>query len=157
MHHQCLNEFFAQANAACRLCEYEEAQSTLMTSGDVALVEPRTEPPVEGRLLLSWPFLGYSPNQIIDFARRRLHRTYLSPTNIVILDQRSSEDMTCLLLSRNVLSEDARDFVQRRADFESSVVILKTIETGCGGTEQLDTNYIGYDGVLRISVRDRKH
>lgn len=83
-----------------------------MTSGDVALVEPRTKPPVEGRLLLSWPFLGYSLNQIIDFARRRLHRTYLSPTDIIVLDQRSNEDMTCLLLSRIVSSGDARDFVQ---------------------------------------------
>ena len=157
MHHQCLNKFFAQANAACRLYEYQEAQSTFMTSGDVALVEPRTKPPVEGRLLLSWPFLGYSLNQIIDFARRRLHRTYLSPTNIIVLDQRSNEDMTCLLLSRIVSSGDARDFVQTRSDFESSVVVLKTIEAGCGGTAQLDTDYIGCDGVLRISVRDRKH
>jgi hypothetical protein len=58
--HQCLNKFFTQVNAACRLCEYEEAQSTLMYSEDVALVEARTEPPVQDRLLLHWPFLGHS-------------------------------------------------------------------------------------------------
>lgn len=128
-----------------------------MYSDDVALVETRTEPPVANRLLLNWPFLGYSSDQVIEFARRRLHQTYLSPTNIIILDERSNRDMTCLLLSQDVFSEDARDFVQTRADFESAVVTLKTIETGCGGADcQLDTNYVGYDGVLRISVRDQE-
>ena len=128
-----------------------------MYSEDVALVDTRTEPPVANRVLLNWPFLGYSSDQVIEFARRRLHQTYLSPTNMIILDERSNQDMTCLLLSQDVLSEDDHDFVQTRADFESAVVTLKTIETGCGGADcQLDTNYIGYDGVLRISVRDHE-
>lgn len=61
--------------------------------------------------------------------------------------------MTCLLLSKGVLSKDAHDFMQTGADFESAVVTPKTIEIGCGGADcQLDTNYVGYDGVLRISV-----
>lgn len=76
-HYQCLDNFFTQANAAFRLCEYDEHQSTLMDSDDVALVNTRTEPPVSNRVLLNWPFLGYSPDQVIEFARRRLHQTYL--------------------------------------------------------------------------------
>lgn len=39
-------------------------------------------------------------------------------------------------------------------DFESAVVVLKTVETGCGDVEgQLSTRYSGSDGVLRISMR----
>ena len=122
-----------------------------MDSGDVALVNTRTEPPVANRVLLDWPFLGYGSDHVIEFARRRLHQTYLSPTNIIILDERSNQDMTCLLLSQDVLSEDDHDFDVTRAECawsvrgmgsnegcgnedggkEPAVVTLKTIETGC--------------------------
>lgn len=44
-----------------------------MDSGDVVLVNARTEPPVANRVLLDWLFLGYSSDQVIEFARRRLH------------------------------------------------------------------------------------
>jgi len=48
------------------------------------------------------------------------------------------------------------EYVQVRSDFESAVVVLKTVETGCGDVEgQLSTRYSGSDGVLRISMRDR--
>ena len=122
-----------------------------MTPDDVALIDTRTDSPVTNRVVLNWPFLGYSSDQVIEFARRRFHQTNLSPTNIINSDERSNQDMTRLLLSQDVLSDDLHDFVQTRADFESAVVALKTIETGCGAADgQLDTNYIGYDGVLRI-------
>jgi hypothetical protein len=154
--HQCLDNFFSQANEACRLCEYDEPQSTLMHSDDIAVVKPRTEPPVEDRFLQHWPFLGFSPSQIIDFAQRHLHLSNLSPENFVILDERSNQDATCLVLSRNVYGEDAHDFVQTRADFESAVITLRTIEIGCGYADsQLSTDYPGYDGVLRISMESQ--
>ncbi|GAB7335048.1 hypothetical protein MBLNU13_g06906t1 [Cladosporium sp. NU13] len=74
-----------------------------MCSNDITLIDTRTEPPVANRVLLNWPFLGYSSDQ-------------------------------------DVSSDDVHGFVQTRADFESAVVTLKTIETGCGGADcQLDT------------------
>lgn len=152
---QTLDTFFSVANAACRACEYEEAQSTLMHSADIAALESRTEPPVAHRLVQNWPFLQFQLSQVIDFALQHLDQTLLSPTNMIVLDERSNEDSTCLLLSRNELSNDAHSFMQARSDFESAVVTLKTIETGCGGADsQLITDYPGSDGVLRISARD---
>ena len=128
-----------------------------MHSDDITVLEPKTESPVEDRLLQNWPFLGFQPSQVVDFALRHLHQTDLSPTNMIILDERSNEDSTCLLLSRNELIDDAHDFMQTRSDFESAVVTLKTIETGCGDADgQLSTIYPGSDGVLRIAVRDRR-
>ena len=153
---QPLDAFFQEANVACRQCEYEEPQSTLMSSRDVSAIRPRTESPVDDNLLVEWPFEGSSVSQIIDFVIQHLDQTDLSPTNLVILDDLTNQNHTCLLLSRNSLSDDPRDYVQVRSDFESAVVALKTIETGCGDADtQLDTNYPGSDGVLRISVRDR--
>jgi hypothetical protein len=151
---QCLDNFFSQASAACRLCEYDEAQSTLMHSDNIAVVKPRTEPSVEDRFLQSWPFLRFSPDQVIDFAQQHLNLSEFSPENLIILDERSNQDATCLLLSRNVPGQDAHDFVQMRADFESAVVMLKTIENRCGDADsQLSTDHAGSDGVLRILVQ----
>lgn len=151
-----LDRFFGQANAACRRCEYEEPQSTLMTSPDISSFEPRTKAPVDDDMLKDWPFEGFSIQQVIYFAMQHLNDTDLSPTNLVILDDITNHDDTCLLLSKDTLSDDPRDYVKVRSDFESAVVVLKTIETACGDADmQLDTQYPGSDGVLRISVRDR--
>ncbi|KAH0445800.1 hypothetical protein KCU90_g144, partial [Aureobasidium melanogenum] len=85
-----------------------------------------------------------------------LNNTDLSPTNLIILDDVTIQNDTCLLLWKDPLSDDPWSYVQVRSDFESAIVVLKTIETGCGDTDtQLDTKYEGSDGVLRISVRDR--
>ncbi|CAD0087201.1 unnamed protein product [Aureobasidium mustum] len=153
---QVLDRFFEQANAACRRCGYEDPQSTLMSSEDISSINPRTEAPVNDDLLETWPFEGSSVQQIIDFAIQHLNNTDLSPTNMVILDDITNRDDTCLLLSKDPFSDDPREYMQIRSDFESAIVALKTIETGCGGADtQLDTQYPGSDGVLRISVRDR--
>ena len=152
----CLNSFFSISDAACRKCEYDEPQSTLMHTDDVNLIQARTTSPVDEQCTRHWPFVGFNTSQVIDFAMQHLDRTDLSPANMVVLDERSNEDQTCILLSRNTLSDDGRDYVQVRADFESAVIVLKTIETGCGdGDSQLDMNYAGFDGVLRISVQHR--
>lgn len=128
-----------------------------MHSDQVSLIQARTSSPVDEQLTRHWPFFGFDLSQVIDFTVNNLDQTYLSPTNIIVLDERSNQDSTCILLSRNPLSDDARDYMEVRADFESSVVTLKTIDTGCGGADsQLYTNYPSFDGVLRMSVRDRE-
>ncbi|KEQ91839.1 hypothetical protein AUEXF2481DRAFT_454699 [Aureobasidium subglaciale EXF-2481] len=151
-----LNAFFEKANALCREYEYPEAQSTLMTSRDITAIRPRTESPVDDGLINDWPFQGLNVEQIMDFVIQHLDQTDLSPTNLVILDNRTNQDSTCLLLSRNELSDDPLAYIQVRSDFESAIVVLGTIEIGCGGADvQLSTEYPGSDGVLRVSMRDR--
>lgn len=153
---QTLNMFFSITNAACRLYEYDEAQSTLMLPTDITALKRRTESSIEDRALHCCPSLGFQPSQVINFALQHLNQTDLSPPNMVILDAQSNEEFTCLLLSRKELSYDAHDFVQTRSDFESAVVTLNTIETGCGGADsQLSTDYPLSDRALRISARDR--
>jgi hypothetical protein len=44
---------------------------------------------------------------------------------MIVLDNRTYEDNTRLLLSRN--QENPRDYVQVRSDFEFAIVILKTL------------------------------
>lgn len=125
-------------------------------SRDISAIKPRTEAPVDDDMLKDWPFEGSSIHQIIDFAMQHLDNADLSPTNVVVLDDITNRDDTCLLLSKDTLSDDPRDYVQVRSDFESAVVVGKTIETGCGDADtQLNTQYPGSDGVLRMSVRDR--
>lgn len=127
-----------------------------MSSRDIHSVTPRTEAPVDDDLLKTWPFEGLSGELIIDFAIQHLNNTDLSPTNMIVLDGITNQDDTCLLLSKDALSDDSQSYVQVRSDFESAVVALRSIETGCGDADsQLDTQYPGSDGVLRISVRDR--
>lgn len=124
-----------------------------MHTTDIASLHPQTRAPVDLVLLVHLPFLGCNIDQIISFAHEHLHGTLYSPTNMIILDERTNRDMSCLLLSRNELNDnDPRDYVRVRSDLESSIVSLMTIETGCGGTDMLDTNHEGSDGVLRISV-----
>ncbi|THW38446.1 hypothetical protein D6D21_07795, partial [Aureobasidium pullulans] len=93
---------------------------------------------------------------IIDFAIAEFNGSDLSPINLVILDERTNDYQTCLSLLKNEANEEAIEYVQVRSDFESAVVVLKTVETGCGDVGgQLSTRYSGSDGVLRISMRDR--
>ena len=140
----------------CIRCEYPKPQATFLTSRDISSIAPRTTTPIPDHLLYVWPFLDYSLDQIFDFAIAELNGSDLSPTNLIILDERTNDDQTCLLLSKNEVNEETMEYVQVRSDFESAVVVLKTVETGCGDAEgQLSTRYSGSDGVFRISVRDR--
>jgi hypothetical protein len=52
---------------------------------------------------------------------------------MIVVDNRTYEANTRLLLSRN--QENPRDYIQPRPDFESTIVVLKTIEIGCGDVD----------------------
>lgn len=135
-----------------------------MTSDDIAVIGPRTESPIEDRLPQFSPFSSFQSTRIIDFALQYLDQTDISPSNIIILDERSYQDSTCLLLSEKGRTDDVQAFVQTRSDFKSAVVTLTTIETGCGDYEsQLSTSYpdsmesSGYRCVIVIKVMMRRH
>lgn len=141
----------------CIRCGYLEPQPTFSLHHATYL------PSLQELLLLSlinflyiWPFLDYTLDQIIDFAIAEFNGSDLSPINLVILDERTNDYQTCLSLLKNEANEEAIEYVQVRSDFESAVVVLKTVETGCGDVGgQSSTRYSGSDGVLRISMRDR--
>ena len=152
---QVLDDFFEQSNASCIRHEYDEPQSTFMSSRLVSSTTPRTKSPVNKNLLHDWPFERLNVHRILDFAIQHLDNTEFSPTNVIIMDDRTNQDSTCLLLSRNPLSDDPYDYLQVRSDFGSAVVVLRSIEVGCAGADtQFSTNYSGFDGILRISVRE---
>ncbi|GAB7344757.1 hypothetical protein MBLNU457_3227t2 [Dothideomycetes sp. NU457] len=152
-----VSQYISTANAATADCEYADPMGTLMHTTDIAALRPQTQAPVDPALLTHLPFLGWNPGQIISFAHEHLDGSFFSSTNMVILDERTNRDMTCLVLSQNELNDnDPRDYIQVRSDFESSITSLMTIEMACGGSDMLDTYYEGSDGVLRISVRDKK-
>lgn len=131
--------------------EYDRPQSTLMSSGLVFSITPRTESLVNRNFLHEWQCEGCDVQQILDFAIQHLDNTEFSPINLIILDNCTNQDNTCLLLSK-----DPYDYVQVRSVFESAVVVLRSIEIGCAGANtQFDTKYSGSDGVMRVSVRDR--
>ncbi|THV97065.1 hypothetical protein D6D26_06845, partial [Aureobasidium pullulans] len=112
------------------------------TSRDISSLAPRTITPIPDHFLYIWRFLDYTLDQIIDFAIAEFNGSDLSPINLIILDERTNDDQTCLSLLKNEANEEAIEYVQ-------------TVETGCGDVEgQLSTRYSGSDGVLRISVRD---
>ncbi|THW73082.1 hypothetical protein D6D19_05940, partial [Aureobasidium pullulans] len=111
------------------------------TSRDVSSIALRTTL-IPDHFLYTWRFLDYTLDQIIDFAIAEFNGSDLSPINLIILDERTNDDQTCLSLLKNEANEEAIEYVQ-------------TVETGCGDVEgQLSTRYSGSDGVLRISVRD---
>jgi hypothetical protein len=153
---QIINAFFNIANDATARHEYVESQGTLMHTEDLSRLQPRTTSPVPETLTQDWPFLGRTPEQIIDFALQHLHQSDFSPTNMIILDKQTNEDRTCLLLSKDDWEEDdPKAYVRVRSDFESAILSLMTIETGCGDTDRLGVDYKGGDGVLRISAKPR--
>ncbi|THW79908.1 hypothetical protein D6D17_09916, partial [Aureobasidium pullulans] len=111
------------------------------TSRDVSSIALRTTP-IPDHFLYTWPFLDYTLDQIIDFAIAEFNGSDLSPINLIILDERTNDDQTCLSLLKNEANEEAMEYEQ-------------TVETGCGDVEgQSSTRYSGSDGVVSISVRD---
>lgn len=126
-----------------------------MHSKDLSLLRRPTAAPVDDNLLQEWPFVDFTVDQVLEFAREELSQSDISPQNLVILDGRTNEDLTCLAICQIHIPGEHHRYRIVRSDFESAIIPLITIETGCGGDDQLDTDYEGFDGVFRISVRDR--
>ncbi|CAD0107163.1 unnamed protein product [Aureobasidium uvarum] len=124
------HEFFEQSDAACQRCGYSSPQATLVTSKEISAITSETVSPVPSHHVQASPFLGYFSLQIIEFTIERLDGTDLSPTNMIILDERTNNDRTCLLLPKDEMRNDTRAYMQVRSDVESSVIALKTVETG---------------------------
>lgn len=116
-----------------------------------------TKPPVDEDDLKSNPFNGRSTEEIIQWAQDHLKHSGLSTDNLVLLDERTRQDDTCLLVSERELPDDKSDkWLMVRSDFESSIISLMTKETGVGGDDHLDTEYDGSDGVLRNRIKNRE-
>lgn len=116
-----------------------------------------TKPPVDENDLKSNPFNGRSTEEIIQWAQDHLKHSGLSTDNLVLLDERTRQDDTCLLVSERELPDDKSDkWLMVRSDFESSIISLMTKETGVGGDDHLDTEYDGSDGVLRNRIKNRE-
>lgn len=129
------------------------SKSVPETPGEGSSV-PGTIPPISENALSANPFVGWTTTQVLGWAKERLKEGGLSNTNIVVLDQRTNEDYTCLVASKWDAPEEHDDYLLTRSDFESSIVSLSAIEMGCGGRDMVDTDYEGSDGVLRIKVRN---
>ncbi|TIA54221.1 hypothetical protein D6C79_01093 [Aureobasidium pullulans] len=132
---------FDHPSLCCRSNNQIAPSNLFFTSRDVSSIALRTTP-IPDHFLYTWRFLDYTLDQIIDFAIAERNGSDFSPTNMVILDERTNDDQTCLSLLKNEANEEAIEYVQ-------------TVETGCGDVEgQLSTRYSGSDGVVRTSMRD---
>lgn len=157
-----LDKFFQEANEKTRQCELYDPMGYLMVSNEVPdqVDQHTTTPPIDKDALDSNPFQNMSTNEIIAWAEANLPHSGLSTDNMIILDGRTAEDETCILVSlRDLPDEELSSGFGKwkvvRSDFESSIISLMVKETGVGGDDHLDTDYEGSDGVLRTGVRDR--
>lgn len=160
VNHKTLNQFFQEANSGTSEHCYEDPQGFLMISTSIPTTElplPGTATPVNSNALDTNPFLDWTPDQILSWAEKNFKDTGLSNRNIVILDERTNDDYTCLLAAPWDFPDDHKDRLLVRSDFESSVVSLMTIEMGCGGDDVVDADghYRREDGVLRMGVVHR--
>lgn len=153
--YQIVEQFFRAANEAAENFDAPETGlGALMTSFVATEVQSPAVLPIHAPL--EYPFDGQTQQQIIDYAQSHLDGSDLSSRNLVILDTRSMIDLTCLLIS---LSEESEPFgpVKRqilRSDFESSLISLNAKEMGCAGDDMLETDYEGFDGILRGRIKD---
>lgn len=118
-----------------------------------------TKPPVDKNVLDENPFQHMTTIEIVAWAENNLRRSGLSADNMIILDDRTAGDETCILVSLLDLPDDELPsgfgkWKIVRSDFESSIISLTVKETGVGGDDHLDTDYEGSDGVLRIGVKN---
>lgn len=100
-------------------------------------------------------FQDWTHEQILEWSNEHLDGSTLSPANLVILDERSVQDRTCLVCSAADMPEINGRYQVLRSDFESTLVCLRAKEVGVAGDEMLGTGYEGYDGVFRMSVRNK--
>lgn len=119
------------------------------------------------------PFLGKTSAEIIDWAQKHLlPESGLLNDQVIILDVRTAQDKTCLLLSlkwhyilelanRKTIPgpDEAPDaWIAIRSDFESSIVTIMTKAMGVGGDNHFEPlQEEGHDGVLRIRETHAKN
>lgn len=128
--------------------------------------ESATICPIDEQVLRNNPFLDKTATEVIDWAQSNLHSECgLINDQVVILDDRTAQDKTCLLLSlkEHYIIEfanceiipgpkEAPDaWIVIRSDFQSSIVTIMTKATGVGGDDHFEAlGGEGHDGVLRI-------
>ncbi|CAK4034144.1 Hypothetical predicted protein [Lecanosticta acicola] len=158
-----LNHFFQQANEETHRKCFDYPMSFLMVSTRVPedVDQHCTAPPVDGNGIEHNPFKDMSTEDLIEWAQKNLGRSGLSKDNMVILDDLTAQDETCILVSLKDLPDDELPdgmdkWIIIRSDFESSIISLMTKETGVGGDDHLDTDYEGSDGVLRNTIKNRE-
>lgn len=117
-----------------------------MTTTSPSQLKQATVPPVKS---FASPFIGWTVSAIKDFAEECLNVDYrISPRNLLVLDEQTLKDSTCLLVSECGDSDDHEEaWIERRSDFKTGLTVLNTIQMGCGGQEHLETT--AEDGVLR--------
>ncbi|QIW99601.1 hypothetical protein AMS68_005119 [Peltaster fructicola] len=163
-----IDEFFKEANKATQDNCYEAPVGYLVASTTLPEVieESATICPIDEQALQDNPFLNKTTTEVIDWAQSNLHpECGLLNDQVVILDDRTAQDKTCLLLSlkehyiiefanRKTVPgpEEAPDaWIVIRSDFQSSIVTIMTKATGVGGDDHFEPlGREGHDGVLRI-------
>jgi len=91
--------------------------------------------------------------EVFEWAKNQIgYQNGLSNEDIIILDEHTMQDDTCLLVAskENLVVDEVLEGDEKwtmvRSDFGSSIISLMTIETSCGGVELLET---AEDGVVR--------
>jgi hypothetical protein len=134
--------------------------------------ESATICPIDEQALEDNPFLDKTVPEVIDWAQSHFHpKSGLLDKQVIILDDRTAQDKTCLLLSlkegyiiefanRKKIPgpKEAPDaWIVIRSDFESSIVTIMTKATSVGGDDHFEPlQEEGHDGVLRIREIDAK-
>ncbi|KAG9190069.1 hypothetical protein G6011_08157 [Alternaria panax] len=148
---QMLEEFITLSHGVPEFEEEDEGPAVLIDTQDISRITSYTSVPLSDDL--STPFLDWSAEAIIEWAEQHLNRQRdgIAPYELVILDQQTLKDKTCLLvttkdgeLSRNP-GNPARIMV--RSDFKSSLATLNVKVQFCGGDGHFETT--AADGVIR--------
>lgn len=124
--------------------------AVLIDTYDTGTIAEPTRPPVEQQN--SFPFKGWSAGDIFKFSREHFDRARqgIVPEHLVILDEQTVKDNTCLLVAPKEGQENKDEMLIVRADFRSSLVLLNLKAMGVGGDghfENTDSN-----GVIRLQT-----
>ncbi|KAI8964832.1 hypothetical protein F5Y11DRAFT_314539 [Daldinia sp. FL1419] len=142
-----LDEFFIQSLGAPEL-EGVDWIAVLVDTLNVKTITKPTRAPVDEPI--SYPFQGWGIEDIVKFAHESFNhaRQGIVSEHLVILDEQTMEDKTCLLVT---LKEDHRAEGERltvRADFRSSLVLLNLKCLGVGGDTHFEVT--SSDGIIRL-------
>ncbi|KAL1793873.1 hypothetical protein ACET3X_007294 [Alternaria dauci] len=147
---QVLEEFVTLSHG---VPDFEEVDgiAVLVDTQDISQITSYISAPVSEDP--STPFLNWSAQDVIAWAAQHLDRKRdgIAPYELVILDQQTLKDRTCLLvttkdgeLSRNPENPGR---IMVRSDFKSSMATLNVKVQFCGGDGHFETT--ASDGVIR--------